>query len=82
MNTPKMIVFNILSLKKSRRYLCFEENMLTTSTEKLSNFIWEKNIYYNGIKLKKNQNRAYKKNIQIPFTTLMCGKDLHCYSSV
>lgn len=78
MNTPKMIVFNILSLKKSR----IEENMLTTSTEKLSNFIWEKNIYYNGIKLKKNQNRAYKKNIQIPFTTLMCGKDLHCYSSV
>lgn len=73
-----MIVFNILSLKKSR----IEENMLTTSTEKLSNFIWEKNIYYNGIKLKKNQNRAYKKNIQIPFTTLMCGKDLHCYSSV
>lgn len=78
MNTPKMIVFNILSLKKSR----IEENMLTTSTEKLSNFIWEKNIYYNGIKLKKKQNRAYKKNIQIPFTTLMCGKDLHCYSSV
>lgn len=73
-----MIVFNILSLKKSR----IEENMLTTSTEKLSNFIWEKNIYYNGIKLKKKQNRAYKKNIQIPFTTLMCGKDLHCYSSV
>lgn len=56
-----MIVFNILSLKKSRRYLCFEENMLTTSTEKLSNFIWEKNIYYNGIKLKKKNKTEHTK---------------------
>lgn len=61
MNTPKMIVFNILSLKKSRRYLCFEENMLTTSTEKLSNFIWEKNIYYNGIKFKKKTKQSIQK---------------------
>lgn len=56
-----MIVFNILSLKKSRRYLCFEENMLTTSTEKLSNFIWEKNIYYNGIKFKKKNKTEHTK---------------------
>lgn len=52
-----MIVFNILSLKKSR----IEENMLTTSTEKLSNFIWEKNIYYNGIKFKKKTKQSIQK---------------------
>lgn len=52
-----MIVFNILSLKKSR----IEENMLTTSTEKLSNFIWEKNIYYNGIKFKKKNKTEHTK---------------------